>query len=94
MPVNDPIDKTKKPTAKEVGDFHTNADTDGSQKSLHHTLGSTHNQASPGDHNHDGGSSTRLLDGVTLTGTRGTATAMTGIIAALVQLGATDATTA
>lgn len=33
---------------------HTRADTDLSPRSLHHTLGVKHNQASPGDHNHDG----------------------------------------
>lgn len=36
---------------------HSRADTDISSRSLHHTLGTKHNQASPGDHNHDGTSS-------------------------------------
>lgn len=92
-PVTDPINKNKKPTAKEVNDFHENADKDGSQKSLHHTLGSNHNQASPGDHLHDGGSSLKLLEGFTLTGSKGGNAALTSVVAALVSLGATDATT-
>lgn len=39
---------------------HTRADTDMSPRSLHHTLGSKHNQASPGDHIHDGIQSRKL----------------------------------
>lgn len=33
---------------------HYRADTDSSQRSLHHTLGISRNQASPGSHTHDG----------------------------------------
>lgn len=33
---------------------HTRADTDLSPRSIHHTLGIKHNQASPGDHDHIG----------------------------------------
>lgn len=49
-----------KPTTKEVRDFHTNSDVDGSPKSQHHTLGPGPNQAAPGNHTHDGGGSTAL----------------------------------
>jgi hypothetical protein len=49
-----------KPSAKEVTTFHDNADTDGSTKALHHTLGPASNQASPGNHTHDGGASATL----------------------------------
>ena len=84
-----------KPSAKEVSDFHTHDDVDGSQKAHHHTLGSGHNQASPGDHNHDGGSSARItpLEGLTITGSRGGNAAVASIIDALELLGATDGTT-
>jgi hypothetical protein len=33
---------------------HTNSDVDASKYAQHHTLGISANQASPGDHNHDG----------------------------------------
>ena len=92
MPTRDPIDKSPKPTAKEVNEFHENSDKDGGTKAQHHTLGAAAYQASPGNHTHDGGSSVSLLEGVNLTGSRGASTAMTSIIAALVQLGATDQT--
>lgn len=84
-----------KPNAKELLDFHTHADTDGSQKAIHHTLGSGHNQASPGDHSHDGGASARIfpLEGITISGVKAGNTALASVIAALVQLGAKDITT-
>lgn len=78
------------PSSKEVSTLHTNADTDGSQQSAHHTLGSTPNQGSPGDHNHDGGNSQALLDGVILTGVKTGSAALISIAAALASLGATD----
>ncbi|MFE1145207.1 hypothetical protein [Streptomyces rochei] len=39
---------------------HDRADTDMSPRALHHTLGIKHNQASPGDHNHDGVTSKKI----------------------------------
>jgi len=39
---------------------HDRADTDMGPRSLHHTLGIKHNQASPGDHNHDGVTSRKI----------------------------------
>lgn len=39
---------------------HTRADTDLGPRALHHTLGTSRNQASPGDHNHDGTTSKKL----------------------------------
>lgn len=95
--VNPPkIAVNKKPPPKDVIDFHTNSDKDGSQQAQHHSLGPGHNQAAPGDHSHDGGTSTRLspLDGTTISGSRSSGTALTSVIAALVSLGATDTTTA
>lgn len=81
------------PSSKEVALLHTNADTDGSPQSAHHSLGSTNRQAAPGDHIHDGGTSKLLLDGVILTGAKAGNAAVASIVAALVTLGATDNTT-
>lgn len=94
-----PVDGS--PTSKEVELFHRHADTDGSAKAIHHTLGNGKDQASPGNHSHDGGTSPRidpkdiLADTVTITGnkTTGDATWRNSITAALVALGAKDATT-
>lgn len=89
---------TAKPTSQEVTDFHTNSDVDGSAKAQHHTLGANARQASPGDHSHDGGSSQILdpvLQGYTITGSKSTGDVAwrNSITAALVKLGASDATT-
>lgn len=91
--------REKKPEAAEVHAFHENADKDGSQTALHHSLGPGPNQAAPGNHLHDGGSSKILdpvLSGTTITGakTGNPAPALASVIAALVKLGATDSTTA
>lgn len=47
-------------SAGEVNDFHANSDVDKSTLSQHHTLGIQPNQASPGDHNHNGRNSRRV----------------------------------
>lgn len=52
------------PTAREVTKAHTNADTDGSAKAIHHTLGPGPNQAAAGNHTHDGGGTTTLDLGI------------------------------
>lgn len=88
----DPVDG-KLPSQKDVAQFHTNADTDGDEGSLHHTLGPRKGQAAPGDHDHRGGNSVALLQGVTITGAKGSNAALASVIAALVELGATDNTT-
>lgn len=82
-----------KPTADTVDDFHTNADTNTRPESLHHTLGPSPTQASPGDHTHDGGSSNLLLSGTTISGSRATDAYRLSINAILVKLGATDSST-
>jgi hypothetical protein len=87
------IQDNPKPTSQEVDDFHTNADTDTRAESLHHTLGAAGTQASPGDHNHDGGSSNLLLVGQTISGSRATDAYRLSINAILVKLGATDSST-
>ncbi len=50
-------------SAGEVNDFHANSDVDKSTLSQHHTLGVQPNQASPGDHNHNGRNSRRIDTG-------------------------------
>lgn len=91
------VDLTKKdrpPTAEEVDTFHTNAATDARKEDIHHTVGTGDNQAASGSHNHRGGDSLLLLQGVTLTGSRAGNIALLSVIQALVALGATDSTTA
>jgi hypothetical protein len=51
------------PSSTEVNRFHANSDVDSGTNSQHHTLGILHNQASPGDHQHDGHSSKRVGKG-------------------------------
>lgn len=46
---------------KDVTDFHKYSDIDGTSISQHHTLGPGANQASPGNHSHDGGASQALV---------------------------------
>lgn len=52
------------PTAVEIQRAHTNADVDAAVTAIHHTLGILHNQASPGDHTHNGKSSKRIGKGL------------------------------
>jgi hypothetical protein len=47
-------------SAGDVNDFHSNSDVDKSTLSQHHTLGPQPNQASAGDHNHDGRNTRRI----------------------------------
>lgn len=88
------VDSNLRPDARTVNEFHSNDDLDKDANAHHHSLGSGANQASPGSHNHDGSTSVQLLEGFTLSGTRGASTSIVSIISALVQLGATDNTTA
>lgn len=50
-------------SAGEVNALHINSDVDKSTLSQHHTLGVLPNQASPGDHIHDGKTSRRIKAG-------------------------------
>lgn len=79
-------------SAKESELMHRNADTDSRREALHHTLGSNPNQASPGDHSHDGVDSMKLLAGTNITGSRTDGTAVASIIMALQKLGAANGT--
>jgi hypothetical protein len=81
------------PAYEAVQAFHTNADVDADTNALHHTVGSQPAQASPGDHTHDGGSSSPILQGTTISGVRGTAAYQASLEAALVRLGASSAAT-
>lgn len=44
----------------ESDERHYRSDLDSSQQALHHTLGSGHTQAAPGDHQHDGRTSLKM----------------------------------
>ena len=89
--------KTDKPNAKQVTDFHTHSDVDGSPKSQHHTLGPGPNQAAAGNHTHDGGQSTtldKLMEGITVSGSRGGNDALASLLSALAsKFGLTDSST-
>jgi hypothetical protein len=87
-------DENPKPPAEVVNDFHTNSDVDSRTESQHHTLGPQPNQAAPGDHTHDGGSSALLLEGFVLAGSRNSDAWRQQVNAILVRLGAVDQTTA
>lgn len=85
------------PAARQVSEFHTKADTDSSTSAGHHTLGISHNQASPGDHSHDGQTSRLVGSGrkITISGAKGGNAALASLITALKQvMDLTDNTTA
>lgn len=52
------------PTSTEVTKFHTNSDVDASKTAQHHTLGIQANQATAGDHNHNGKNSKKIGKGL------------------------------
>lgn len=82
------------PSPRDVAHLHARSDVDSSSQAQHHTLGIKHDQASPGDHKHDGKSSRKLLEGKTLNGTKSGGTALTNLIDMLeTALGFTDNTT-
>jgi hypothetical protein len=74
MPVieGDPYGKVKEekkaagPDPREVNNFHSRDDVDSSTTAHHHTLGIKHDQASPGDHVHDGRGSRKIGYGMGL----------------------------
>lgn len=79
--------------ATQVDDFHEQSDLNTRSEAQHHTLGPSQNQAAPGNHNHDGGTSIPLWGGNTISGSRGGNMALASVISILVQKGAVDATT-
>ena len=54
------------PNSDAVNKFHSNSDSDSAVTAQHHTLGISHNQASGGDHNHNGKNSKRIGKGLDL----------------------------
>jgi hypothetical protein len=87
-------DENPKPPNQVVDDFHTNSDVDSRAEAQHHTLGPNPNQASPGNHTHDGGDSELLLTNEVITGSRNSDAWRLSVNAILVRLGATDNSTA
>jgi len=71
-----PFPRTRFPP-DQVNALHANSDRDSSQLAQHHTLGPRHNQASPGDHIHDGVSSKNLGQWVVWSGANASWTAAT-----------------
>jgi hypothetical protein len=47
-------------TYQEIKELHLNSDADENPLAIHHTLGARPNQASPGDHVHDGKTSKKI----------------------------------
>lgn len=83
-----------KSSAHEVNRLHRRSDVDSSHAAQHHTLGVKHDQASPGDHKHTGDNSLKIMDGISVTGSRGGNAAVADLISKLSSaLGFTDATT-
>lgn len=52
------------PNSQAVTKIHTNSDVDSATTAQHHTLGTAHNQGSPGDHNHNGKNSRKIGKGL------------------------------
>lgn len=95
-----PVKKEKSNTAPEPRDvnfFHERSDKDSSVSAQHHTLGTGHNQASSGDHVHDGRSSRKVGTGMglTISGAKGGNAALGSLITMLKNvIDFTDNTTA
>lgn len=90
----DVAEEERSPDNKIVEDFHKNASVDTRPEDIHHRLGIEPNQASPGDHTHDGSNGVLLLGGTIISGSKASpSTVLPSIIGALVRLGATDSTT-
>lgn len=100
------LTKGDAPSPGEVNKSHINSDVDASTRSLHHTLGMRRNQASPGNHIHDGVTSPKMgamavgtsasapVPAFTLTGSKGGNVALTNLITFLkLHFNFTDTTT-
>lgn len=84
------------PPPDEVRAFHTRSDQDSAPTAQHHTLGTKRNQASYGDHTHDGVSSRLIGSGqnLVLTGAKGGNVALANLINMLSEwIDFTDSTT-
>lgn len=73
---------------QDILNLHTRSDVDAHPYAQHHTLGTSRNQASPGDHIHDGGSSKLIGNGMALSisGAKGSNAALGSVIAMLKQI--------
>lgn len=92
-PIKTPAQRVS-PPPEQVSRFHERSDCDSSSTAQHHTIGVKHDQAAPGDHKHDGVGSLRLMEGITITGSKGGNLALGDLITKLATaLGFTDATT-
>ena len=84
------------PAPEEVRAFHTRSDSDSAPTAQHHTLGTKRNQATAGDHIHDGINSRPIGagQGFVLTGAKGGNVALTNLITMLQEwIEFTDSTT-
>lgn len=74
-------------SALNVNKMHSRDDVDVNANSHHHTIGPKRNQASPGDHIHEGLTSRKIGYGLgyTLTGAKSGNVALTNLIAMLAQ---------
>lgn len=75
------------PTPESTAELHKVADTDSSTTATHHTLGIQPNQASPGDHLHDGRTSKDLYTPISVTGSRGGNAALASLLTSLATQG-------
>lgn len=73
------------PDPRLVNSFHHRSDVDSGVASQHHTLGISRNQASPGDHIHDGSASRKLGAGrdLAISGSKGGNAALISLISML-----------
>lgn len=88
---------TKETPSDVVNKFHLNSDKDSSTLAHHHTLGPRRNQASPGDHVHDGATSKKIGAGknLSVSGARDDGTALASLLTMLAKvIEFTDNTTA
>jgi hypothetical protein len=99
---NDPFGEIKEdskpptPEPREVNLFHSRSDVDSGPLAQHHTIGIKHDQASPGDHNHDGQGSRKIGQGLnlTVTGAKAGNVALTNLLTMLKSvIEFTDSTT-
>lgn len=83
------------PEPKVVRQFHARSDVDSSTLSQHHTIGIGHNQATAGDHIHDGTSSRRIGQnkGLAVTGSKAGNAALASLLAMLANVIDFDDTT-
>lgn len=104
MPVFDddpwgPIKDEKGPVSaspREVALFHARSDCDSNQLAQHHTIGVKHDQATAGDHTHDGAGSRKIASGqgLIITGSRASGAALASLLSALSKvMDFTDSTT-